>query len=163
MTDWAHAIAKRIEQLTSSDVLVTRINEEGAPCCYYCGKEIKQRGHWDHVFPRARGGSNSTFNLVYACARCNIEKTDKFALDWILVRERHFPEHMQIDLIARLLLATREAHAQFQRRTILHVLLARLLRRLLEEAEETEEWFHIDCRLNADKIRALLAALEPLD
>lgn len=44
--------------------------------CAYCWK-LTQRGHIDHVIPRAAGGSNRADNLVYACRECNLNKADQ--------------------------------------------------------------------------------------
>lgn len=42
--------------------------------CAYCGMKIDRNsrtGHLDHVLPDSEGGTNSIFNLVLACSRCN--------------------------------------------------------------------------------------------
>ncbi|MGI6797715.1 HNH endonuclease [Gordonia sihwensis] len=42
--------------------------------CAYCGKDAST---WDHVMPKARGGGNTWFNCVAACAACNGMKSDR--------------------------------------------------------------------------------------
>ena len=47
--------------------------------CYYCGStpaadEVKL--HADHVIPRSKGGEDTFDNLVTACSKCNISKSD---------------------------------------------------------------------------------------
>jgi len=47
--------------------------------CYYCFNEFQTNSsslqpHLDHFVAVANGGTNSIFNLVYACGRCNREK-----------------------------------------------------------------------------------------
>jgi 5-methylcytosine-specific restriction endonuclease McrA len=47
--------------------------------CYYCFNEFEANSsnlkpHLDHFVSVANGGTNSIFNLVYACGRCNREK-----------------------------------------------------------------------------------------
>ncbi|MEU8213993.1 HNH endonuclease [Micromonospora sp. NPDC049044] len=44
--------------------------------CYYCG-ERKDEMHMDHYMPLAKGGTDHWWNLVRACANCNLSKGDK--------------------------------------------------------------------------------------
>lgn len=44
--------------------------------CVYCGRPA---GEVDHVIPVARGGTNTTHNLVAACRACNRRKGAKAA------------------------------------------------------------------------------------
>lgn len=44
--------------------------------CHYCG--LVGPYTRDHVVPRSRGGCGEEWNLVVACARCNVSKSD----DW---------------------------------------------------------------------------------
>ncbi|MGA2705175.1 MAG: HNH endonuclease signature motif containing protein [Isosphaeraceae bacterium] len=42
--------------------------------CAYCGIQLDKaarNGHMDHVVPSSRGGTNSIFNHVLSCGRCN--------------------------------------------------------------------------------------------
>lgn len=48
--------------------------------CYYCETDISVFHHLDHVFPVYLGGSSNIDNLVFACPRCNLEKSDSCAL-----------------------------------------------------------------------------------
>ena len=55
------------------------VRERFGYCCGYCGvSEIDSGGELtvDHFIPESAGGSNDEENLVYACFRCNIYKTD---------------------------------------------------------------------------------------
>jgi len=46
--------------------------------CQYCGSlPEKKELTLDHVMPRSRGGGDSWENLVLACARCNVKKSDR--------------------------------------------------------------------------------------
>lgn len=47
--------------------------------CIYCGDKSE---HMDHVIPVSKGGRHSVGNLVPACAKCNISKSDKFLVEW---------------------------------------------------------------------------------
>ncbi len=46
--------------------------------CQYCGKvPDKSDLTLDHIMPRSRGGGDSWENLVLACARCNVKKSNR--------------------------------------------------------------------------------------
>ena len=47
--------------------------------CTYCGKPSE---HMDHFVPKSKGGRSTSENLVPACAKCNIEKSDMNPVDW---------------------------------------------------------------------------------
>jgi 5-methylcytosine-specific restriction endonuclease McrA len=42
--------------------------------CQYCGS--KKRLTIDHVIPKSKGGKDTWENMVVACSRCNIKKSD---------------------------------------------------------------------------------------
>lgn len=42
--------------------------------CAYCGEDANEV---DHVIPVAHGGTDDEWNLVAACRRCNLKKSDK--------------------------------------------------------------------------------------
>lgn len=47
--------------------------------CVYCGRNPREHEttlEIEHVFPKARGGTNATANLVTACKECNAGKGD---------------------------------------------------------------------------------------
>jgi 5-methylcytosine-specific restriction endonuclease McrA len=45
--------------------------------CQYCGEQPSVRElNVDHVMPRSRGGRDTWENLVIACRRCNLRKSD---------------------------------------------------------------------------------------
>jgi len=47
--------------------------------CQYCLEKIPYvQATKDHAFPRSKGGTNHSFNLVLACRRCNNEKDSIF-------------------------------------------------------------------------------------
>jgi hypothetical protein len=52
--------------------------------CWYCG--AFDPSQVDHVMPFARGGSDNADNLVAACARCNLDKSDMTLDEWELDR-----------------------------------------------------------------------------
>lgn len=44
--------------------------------CFYCKRQLasRQEGHFDHVTPLSRGGSDAPDNIVFACPECNWRK-----------------------------------------------------------------------------------------
>lgn len=43
-------------------------------CCAYCGVELGDDWHFDHVIPLSRGGTNWPGNLRPSCPGCNLSK-----------------------------------------------------------------------------------------
>lgn len=42
------------------------------PHCAYCGRKLQLKHcTWDHVIPRAKGGTRNGGNIVIACISCN--------------------------------------------------------------------------------------------
>jgi 5-methylcytosine-specific restriction endonuclease McrA len=54
--------------------------------CPYCGKQIAT-GHFDHVIPLSRGGTNARENILWVCAQCNLQKRDKLLVDFLVSRD----------------------------------------------------------------------------
>ncbi|MFG6428415.1 HNH endonuclease [Roseateles sp. LYH14W] len=54
-------------------------------CCHYCGTPQRIDGAWhvEHQLPRALGGTDEALNLVAACERCNLQKSDRTALEFL--------------------------------------------------------------------------------
>lgn len=54
-------------------------------CCHYCGTPQRLDGAWhvEHQLPRALGGTDEALNLVAACERCNLQKSDRTALEFV--------------------------------------------------------------------------------
>ena len=55
---------------------LTRIFERQGGRSYYCDRRMFaiNEGHFDHVIPLSRGGSDGPENLVFACPPCNWKK-----------------------------------------------------------------------------------------
>ena len=45
-------------------------------CCPYCGGNLGDTPHADHIYPVSKGGRSTERNMVYVCARCNEDKSD---------------------------------------------------------------------------------------
>jgi len=45
--------------------------------CTYCGADITERYHIDHIMPLALGGSNDRGNIQMLCPTCNLRKAAK--------------------------------------------------------------------------------------
>ena len=54
--------------------------------CCYCGLKLKKHKDQtiDHVFPVSRGGGNRMENKVAACYLCNVSKSNKLPLDFLI-------------------------------------------------------------------------------
>jgi hypothetical protein len=53
--------------------------------CHYCGAALTLDGGWhvEHQLPRALGGGDDGLNLVAACVRCNLQKSDRTAIEFV--------------------------------------------------------------------------------
>jgi hypothetical protein len=53
--------------------------------CHYCSTPLDLTGKWhiEHQLPRALGGGDEGLNLVAACVRCNLAKSDRTAIEFI--------------------------------------------------------------------------------
>jgi 5-methylcytosine-specific restriction endonuclease McrA len=51
--------------------------------CWYCNSDLREVSSegitLDHVYPKAKGGTNDSSNLITACKACNSSKQDE---DW---------------------------------------------------------------------------------
>jgi HNH endonuclease len=56
--------------------------------CFYCRAPLELPGPWhiEHQQPRALGGGNDLLNLVAACQPCNVGKSDRTALQFVVGR-----------------------------------------------------------------------------
>jgi len=55
-------------------------------CCHYCSTPLQLDGSWhvEHMLPRALGGADDIGNLVAACVPCNLSKSDRTAIEFVL-------------------------------------------------------------------------------
>lgn len=53
--------------------------------CHYCSTALQLDGAWhvEHMMPRALGGGDAPLNLVAACVPCNLEKSDRTAIEFV--------------------------------------------------------------------------------
>lgn len=59
-----------------------RIVHSRERACVWCG-DVFGPFHVDHIWPVSLGGTDDLDNLVLACRRCNLEKSNKILLwDW---------------------------------------------------------------------------------
>ena len=51
---------------------------KGYAPCNKCGKRVNfSKAEADHIFPRSKGGPDSSFNIQVLCRPCNRSKSDK--------------------------------------------------------------------------------------
>lgn len=60
----------------SPDDIARQYSKQGGRC-YWCGNQLNNAYHIDHVIPISRGGTNWPANLVCACQFCNLSKGNK--------------------------------------------------------------------------------------
>lgn len=62
------------------------IFEGSAGRCHYCGVALQLAGAWhvEHMMPRALGGGDDSLNLVAACVPCNLAKSDRTAIEFVV-------------------------------------------------------------------------------
>lgn len=58
--------------------------------CHYCSSQLVLSGPWhiEHMVPKALDGTDARLNLVAACVQCNLAKSDKTALEYLLRQAR---------------------------------------------------------------------------
>ncbi len=66
-----------------------RVRESTDGKCFYCRIKLDSAGprtmmHIDHYWPWSKGGANLIENLVPACARCNLAKSNRLASTFIV-------------------------------------------------------------------------------
>ncbi|MCA6430306.1 MAG: HNH endonuclease [Cytophagales bacterium] len=64
-----------------------QLREKWSYECAYCGaKEKTKELTLDHVIPLAHGGTDDYNNLVPACSRCNLDKSDTPLEEWFVTK-----------------------------------------------------------------------------
>jgi hypothetical protein len=60
--------------------------EKSCGKCHYCATPLALGGKWhvEHMMPRALGGRDDALNLVAACTACNLSKSDRTALEFVV-------------------------------------------------------------------------------
>lgn len=54
--------------------------------CPYCGQDLGNRPHLDHIYPVSKGGLSIVENLVWCCSTCNSLKADKGLMQYLTER-----------------------------------------------------------------------------
>ena len=66
---------------TAEDIVQIYADQDGF--CFYCGTELGENYHVDHMTPLIRGGSNGPENLCCACPQCNMSKNSQTASEFL--------------------------------------------------------------------------------
>ena len=56
--------------------------------CQYCGIELKDKFHIDHIVPVSKGGRDVLKNLALSCGRCNQKKHDMWVMEFAIYLEK---------------------------------------------------------------------------
>ena len=60
-----------------------------ADVCWYCGCRVNARELTaDHVFPRAKGGTDEMENILFVCRSCNSSKGKRDLMEWMFDNNR---------------------------------------------------------------------------
>jgi 5-methylcytosine-specific restriction endonuclease McrA len=77
---------KRKELISGGNVSreeIKQLKESSNNQCLYC--KSPDNLQIDHYVPLAKGGSHHISNLVIACRRCNLAKSDKMPEEWLKI------------------------------------------------------------------------------
>jgi len=55
--------------------------------CAYC--DSTENLHWEHIIPKSKGGPDTIDNMVQACQKCNLSKSDKDPYEWYGKEKRY--------------------------------------------------------------------------
>ena len=73
-----------IETITPEQLIALRWSQKDQ--CIYCERDLKGKGHLDHVTPLSRKGAHSFDNVQWTCEECNLSKgasTDAEYREWL--------------------------------------------------------------------------------
>lgn len=79
--EWIEIDERRSRFALPVDIRATVAAREGKRCTY-CG-DTDGPFDFDHIFPKARGGTDAPSNLTLACASCNRSKGAKTLREWV--------------------------------------------------------------------------------
>lgn len=81
--------------------------------CQYCGRHRRDLGYResltrDHVRPQSRGGDNGWTNVVTACSKCNLRKSDRLPAEcgMSLLSTPREPNHVELIWAVRRVIPT---------------------------------------------------------
>lgn len=74
--------AKNAKEVRAGARTLRSNGDNGA--CPYCGNELGDKPHLDHIYPVSKGGRSTKGNTVMVCAKCNQRKRDKTLSQFIM-------------------------------------------------------------------------------
>lgn len=81
------------------------IHERDDYTCYYCENKFAYNElHVDHLVPASKGGKDKKENLVTACKKCNLTKSDLTLKDFLLKTiKKHKELTLQVKYLQRII------------------------------------------------------------
>lgn len=95
----AYAKAAELDGKTRSMAGQKKHGIEKTSHCPYCEDPLGEDPHLDHIQPVNRGGLSISQNLVWSCSKCNLSKSNKGLIEFLLYNE------LNIDRVCNRLLA----------------------------------------------------------
>ena len=63
--------------------------------CAYCGKPLS-KAHQEHFIPLSKGGGYTKRNIVPSCPKCNLSKSNKNPLDWLMMKTKGLVAYVKV-------------------------------------------------------------------
>ncbi len=97
------------ESGSADSAIGRRLDAEGKPVCYYCGRQLDERAIRSRLMPPSLGGRNDGYNLVISCQRCRKSKAVSLPLPREVVQNGwegawNIPDELAVDFLARLIM-----------------------------------------------------------
>ena len=71
-----------------------QVFERSGSRCHYCRAVLAIDSSWhvEQMIPKALGGSDQPLNLVASCVKCNLEQSDRTAVEFVMSKTPRIPD-----------------------------------------------------------------------
>ena len=83
-TAYAAAYFEQTRKLAESVKRNLMKQEDILEGCPYCGEQMGNNPHADHIYPVSKGGLSTVRNMVLVCEACNLKKSNYTLRDFII-------------------------------------------------------------------------------